>query len=395
MKKRIRILLLIVVIGLGVWVYHSFFKTPGRHDTLTLSGNIEVTETRLSFKISGRMAERLVDEGDIVKRGQLVALLESTDQEIAVSGARASLSYAKAVLSEFEAGSRKEDIRKALAMVKEKNARLRELQKGYRTQEIETSRAEVERAGAILEGAKAQFELAKADYERHRNLRKDGVVSESEYDLVYRRYESALSTYEEAKAGLRGTKENLDLRQEGTRSEQIAQARQALEQAEANYELIKTGPRVEAIEQAKAQADIAREALRSAEQNLTYTKLFSPSHGVVLSKAAEPGEYLNPGSPVVSIGNLDNVWLRAYVNEKDLGLVKLGQDVKVTTDAYPGKIYKGNIIFISSEAEFTPKAVQTFEERVKLMFRIKVDIQNPNWELKIGQPADARVKTGR
>lgn len=395
MKKLIRILLLILIVGLGFWAYHSFIKGHGRDDSLTLSGNIEVTEIRLSFKVSGRMIERLVDEGDIVRKGQLVALLENTDERIAVSEAGARLSYAEAVVSELEAGSREEDIRKALAMVREKTARLRELQKGFRSQEIEASRAEVERARALLEGAGAQLELARADYERYKGLRKQGVVSESEYDIVYRRFESALSSYEEAGAGLRSTRENLDLRQEGTRSEQIAQARQALEQAEANYELVKTGPRIETIEQARAQADVAREALRGAQQKLIYTKLFSPSDGIVLSKAAEPGEYVNPGSPVITVGDLDNVWLRAYVNEKDLGLVSLGREVEVTTDAGPGKIHKGKVTFISSEAEFTPKSVQTFEERVKLMYRIKVSIQNPNRELKIGQPADARFRTGR
>ena len=92
------------------------------------------------------------------------------------------------------------------------------------------------------------------------------------------------------------------------------------------------------------------------------------------------------------VGNLDRVWVRAYVNETDLGEIRLNQEARVTTDAYPGKIFAGRLGFIASEAEFTPKTVQTFEERVKLVYRVKVFVDNPQWELKPGMPADARFE---
>ena len=125
---------------------------------------------------------------------------------------------------------------------------------------------------------------------------------------------------------------------------------------------------------------------------LAYTELHAPFDGVVLSKSAEPGEYLNPGTPVVTVGEMERVWLRAYINETDLGRVRLGQTVDVTTDSFPGKMYKGTLGFLSSEAEFTPKTVQTFEERVKMMYRVKIDLENPNHELKLGMPADATIE---
>ena len=113
--------------------------------------------------------------------------------------------------------------------------------------------------------------------------------------------------------------------------------------------------------------------------------------GVVLSKNIEPGEYVSPGTPVVTVTDIGHVWLRAYVNETDLGRVRLGQKVAVHTDTFPGKAYEGTVAFIAPEAEFTPKTIQTTKERVKLVFRIKIDLDNPNGELKPGMPADATL----
>ncbi|MCL2878380.1 MAG: efflux RND transporter periplasmic adaptor subunit, partial [Acidobacteria bacterium] len=112
----------------------------------------------------------------------------------------------------------------------------------------------------------------------------------------------------------------------------------------------------------------------------------------VLVKAAEPGEILSVGTPVVTIGDLDRPWLRAYIRQTDLGKVKLGDKVKITTDSYPGKTYQGHIGFIASEAEFTPKQIQTQEERVKLVYRIKIDVENQEHELKSNMPADAVIE---
>ena len=112
---------------------------------------------------------------------------------------------------------------------------------------------------------------------------------------------------------------------------------------------------------------------------------------MVLVKSAEPGETVAAGATVVTLGDIDHPWLRGYVNETELGRVKLGERVKVTTDSFPGKTYWGRVSFIASEAEFTPKQIQTDEERVKLVYRIKVDLPNPQRELKLNMPADAEI----
>jgi HlyD family secretion protein len=152
-----------------------------------------------------------------------------------------------------------------------------------------------------------------------------------------------------------------------------------------------------------AQQDIAvaRANIRSASENLElakimlgYTTLRAPFAGVILTRQTELGEVMQPGTPVVTLADLDHVWLRAYVAETDLGRIRWGQAATVHIDTYPDRAYPGQISFISSEAEFTPKSVETHKERVTLVYRIKIDVENPHHELKPGMPADATIHLG-
>jgi len=149
----------------------------------------------------------------------------------------------------------------------------------------------------------------------------------------------------------------------------------------------------------KEQLDVDRSNVQQAHQNLkmslirlSYTVLRAPFNGVVLVRQAELDEIVSPNAPMITLADLDHIWLRMYLPETDLGKVYWGQDVAVRTDTYPGKAYHGRVSMISSEAEFTPKSVQTEQERVTLVYRIKVDVENPNYELKPGMPADAYIK---
>jgi len=146
---------------------------------------------------------------------------------------------------------------------------------------------------------------------------------------------------------------------------------------------------------------VAKANIRSAQENLAlakillgYTSLHAPFSGVIVTRQTELGEVMQPGTPVVTLADLDHVWLRAYVAETDLGRIRWGQAATVHTDTYPGRAYPGQISFIASEAEFTPKSVETHKERVTLVYRIKIDVSNPNHELKPGMPADATIQLG-
>lgn len=155
--------------------------------------------------------------------------------------------------------------------------------------------------------------------------------------------------------------------------------------------LIQAGPRPETILQARARTKQAAAALALAQTRLDQTRLVSTLDGVVLSHHVEAGEFVAAGTPVVTVADTVHMWVRAYLNETDLGRLRLGQKVTVRTDATTNRTHEGTVAFISSEAEFTPKTVQTPKERVRLVYRVKVDVLNPRDELKTGMPADVIV----
>ena len=155
--------------------------------------------------------------------------------------------------------------------------------------------------------------------------------------------------------------------------------------------MTKEGPTKQSIRAAEYRVEQAKAALLSAEKRLSDTTIFAPLSGVILNKNVEPGEILTQGAPVYTIGDLENPWIKVYVKEDKLGLIKLGQAAEVTIDSFPNKFFDGAVTYISPQAEFTPKTVQTKEERVKLVFAVKVSVKNLNGELKPGMPADVRL----
>ena len=272
-KKIIPMIVLgLVVAGVLVWFVRG--RAINNRDRISVSGNVEVTEVQVSFMTAGRVLERLVDEGQAVKKGDMVARLDRVELEQVLKQAEAALAVAEAD------------------------------------------------AGRML-----------LEFARQKELFGKKVIASREFE--------------------------------------IAQAAKTT---------------------AEARVKESRAALALAETRLGYAALTSPVTGIVLSKAIESGEYVFPGTTVVTIGNLEQVWVRAYINETDLGRVKVGQAARVMADTYPDKSYPGKVAFISSEAEFTPKNVQTAKERVKLVYRIKIDVANPAMELKPGMPADAVVE---
>jgi HlyD family secretion protein len=375
--NRKLLVLVAVLIAASVAFYFISTHPTSESNVIRVSGNIEIIDAEVSFKIPGRVEKRLVSEGDVIDLGQLVAELDSAALAQEVALRRAEVRASRAALAELEAGSRPEEIAEAAASVQRAQASLNELLAGSRPQELAAAESRVQ-------SAKSEFDRLRVESERDAVLFKDGHIAAREYD-------ASRSAYEMARARLREAEEDLKLVREGPRKEQIEAARASLAKEKERYTLIKKGPRQETIEQARARLQQSKEALAVAETNLGYATIRSPLGGLVLSKNIEPGEYVAAGTPIVTVGDLESPWLRAYINETDLGRVKVGQQVRVTTDTYPGKIYEGRISFIASEAEFTPKNVQTEKERVKLVYRIKVEIPNPNMELKPGMPADADI----
>jgi len=272
-KKRIIIVVFIALfVGVGLFVY--FGQKNNRDKGLFYSGTIEATQARLSFQVPGRVNVINFEEGQSVKKDELIAELDRAELE-----------------------------------------------------------ARYEQVKANVKSVSDTLINAQKNYERFEELFKKGVVSEKERDNMKLNFEIPQSKLAEAKA-----------------------------------------------------------LLKQASVYLAYTQLKSPMDGVITSRNIEPGETVNAGREVITVSNLSRVDLKIYVDETQIGRVKPQQEVDVTVDTFPGKVYKGVVSFISPEGEFTPKIIQTKKERVKLVYLVKVSIDNPNFELKSGMPADALLR---
>jgi len=382
MKSKLAALVLVAILAVGGTVAYWHFYMP--HEVsdgqIRVSGNIETTEAQVAFKIPGRVVKRKVDEGEEITKGKVVALLDKADLECTVAVRKAELGVAEAALAALRAGSRPQEIEEARAAWEKADHAWADLKAGSRPQEIVAAEAAV--AAAV-----ADVDRLQANYRRETSLFQRKTITEEEFDAAKAAYQVAIEKHRQAVAQLK-------LAQEGYRPEQIEQARAAAAQAKAQYDLVKAGPRDEDKKQGEARVAQAKAALDLAETQLSYATVVSPLTGVVLSKNIEEGEYVAAGTAVVTVGDLKNVWLRAYIEETDLGPVKYGpRRAWVTTDSFPGKKYEGRVSFIAENAEFTPKNVQTQKERVKLVYRIKIDIKNQDMELKPGMPADAVIET--
>jgi HlyD family secretion protein len=377
-RKVILVLLLIAALGGGLW-YQFVWKgsREASGDTVRVSGNIEVVDVEISFKIPGRIERRLVDEGDAVKKGQVLAILETADLRADLAVRQAELQLALANLKELENGSRPEEKAAAKATMDRARALLEELENGSRPQEIKVAEATLARA--IFDRDRLKTELVRAD-----ELVKNHTIPQEVYDRQK-------ANYDVSEAQVREARERLDLVKEGPRKEQIAQAREALRQSTSQYKLVMEGPREEVKEQSRARVQQAQAAVRVAQTRLDYATITSPSDGIVITKNAEPGEVVAAGTPVVTIADLKDIWLRAYLDYDAYQRVAIGQKARLSADGRPGKVYEGRVSFISPEAEFTPKSVQTQKERSKLVYRIKIDLDNDDMGLKRGMPADAVI----
>jgi HlyD family secretion protein len=294
----------------------------GRTGHVVASGHIEANDVRIATKVRGRLLQRPVDEGDAVKVGQLLGLVDTIDAELSLREAKAQREQADAQLRLRVAGSRREDIAELAA--------------------------HVDAAAADLAGA--EKELA-----RQEKLVTEGVTTAQTRD-------DALTRRDTLAAQLESTKQSL------------ARA--------------KAGSRGQDIEAARAARDAIDARIAQLDQAISDARIVSPVDGRVTEKIAEAGELLAAGAPILVVTDLARPWLTVYVAEPDLGKVKLGAEAEVVTDG--GETRRGKVTFIASTAEFTPKNVQTRDERVKLVYRVKVGLDNADGLFKAGMPAQAR-----
>ena len=328
MNKR-RLITIVALAGIAVAVAVSWKTKPwvAAVDTgaVTASGTVDATDVSISFRVPGILRQRPADEGSVVKPGEVLAALDTR-----------------------EASAR---LRQAQAAELAAQARLRDMEQGYRPQEI----AE---AGAQVQQVQANLANLKEEARRSENLYATGAVSRQRRD----KDDAAASVAQEQH---RAASERLKLLQSGFRKETIAVARAQL-----------------------AEAQAAVEAAKIALEDLQVT---STINGTVTRKHAEPGETLAAGRPVVTITDVTHPWVRVYMPENQIGQVQLGAPARIKIDTFPDREFTGRVSYVSSQAEFTPKNVQTQEERVKLVFAVNVTVDNPEGALKPGMPADVSI----
>ncbi len=334
MKKRLLILVLLLALSIGGYVMWQGGEEAG-NAPLRLSGNVDIRSVNLSFRVGGRLTSVAVDEGATVAPGEVLAALDAEPCEIALQQAQANRERSRLAvpMAEKEAASRK--------------AALDLYRAGYRQEQVEQARASQEAQRVLLENARREFE-------RQQQLVERGAVSRTSFDAAQKNYDSQRALVEVAASRLAEL-------EAGFRPEEIAQA-------EAQYEAA-----LAAVEEVKAGLAAAELACAQAELNLRDTKLTAPSAGIIMTRVLEPGSMVSVGAPVLVLSLRDPVWVRSYVDEACLDRVTPGMRVKVHTDG--GKSYDGTIGFISPQAEFTPKTVETADIRTTLVYRLRVVVE--------------------
>ena len=309
----------------------------GNDQSTRASGYVEATEVRVAPEVGGRILDVLVDEGTRVEAGAVVARLDDTETGIALQRAQAERDQAVAQLRLLQAGARAEDVRQA--------------------------RAQVESAQADAAATDAELASARADLDRFEALLASNAGSRKQRDDAATRVAVAQARVNAGRERARAATEGLARLQAGARPQEIAAARARV---------------------AAAEAQIAALAENRADATLK-----SPVSGFVTAKLADAGEIVPPGTPIVVVTDLDHAWANVFVDEPLVPRLKLGQKVVLVTDA--GHRLDGTITYISPKAEFTPRNVQTAEERTKLVYRIKVTTDNREGVLKSGMPVEAEI----
>ena len=324
---------------------------PDDDGAIVASGHVEATEITVSTKIGGILESVPFEEGDSVARGQELARVETIDIELALNVARAERDQAQADLALRIAGAREEDIAEAQAQVRRAEADLAEAQ------------AQVRRAEADLSGAERDLE------------RMEGLLASGSGTAKTR--DDARTRRDVAAASLSSTHERL------------RQAAASLSSTHARLRRLEAGSRPEEIAGARARLAGAEAHIAQLERQIEDAVVLSPANGVVTRKLVEAGELASRGAGLAVVSNLRSAWLTAYVVGPDLARVRIGQPVEVVTD--DGQARTGRLTFVASEAEFTPKNVQTRDERVTLVYRVKVALENDDGLFKPGMPAEARL----
>lgn len=327
-KKRLLALVAVaMLIVLSGWYYWQ--RSDGDENVLVLYGNVDIRQVALAFSGSERIVEMHMEEGDSVQAGQVLATLDTRTLKLQIARSQAQIEAQEQILLRLRNGSRPQ---------------------------------EIDQARAMAQAAKAQVDLAAIQLNRLKKIRDQSAggraISQQDLDNAQSQWRVARAQWEEREKAL---------------------------------SLAQIGPRDEDIAQAEAQLQMARAELGLLQHHLAEAELKAPQNAVVRSRLREPGDMASPQQPVYTLAIIDPKWIRAYVNEPQLSRIRPGMPALVTTDSYPDDPLTGQIGYISDVAEFTPKSVQTEDLRTKLVYEVRILIQDRENRLRLGMPATVTV----
>jgi len=455
-KRIIPLAIAAVVVAAAAAVGFYFFRNPAAWEStlteldlaeptdagLTASGFIEAEEINIAPQLGGRIAELLVEEGDEVEAGDVLARVDGTLLEAQIASARAGVDIARAQLAQVQAGARPQQIRQAEAGLAQavaardgahqawQDARAVRANPQELDAQIAQARSAVASAQAQLDEATARkdaaviaydnYSDAKDEYgdikkeleERYQDLPEDlrpeipdDIPAQLDFHMIPYQYWKAWVGVDTAKARLRQARtslsnllemrdnpQDLNAQVDAARAGYL-RARAAVEQAEARLAGLRSGATREDVAAAQAQVEQAQAALDRLLTEREKLTVVAPVGGLILKRSIHAGELAAPGAPILTLGDLDEVTLTVYVPQDQLGKINVGQDVEVRVDSFPDEVFQGTLVAIANEAEFTPRNVQTEEDRVNMVFAVDVTIPNPEHKLKPGVPADATILT--
>jgi HlyD family secretion protein len=421
MKRAIPVIILLALIGGGYYRWTTQKSTEatsssgqGPYDHIFGSGSIEAKIIDITSDTGGRIVAVYADEGDEVHQGDRLVQLDTSLLQAQLNQLDAALASARANLAEVSAPPRPEEVAAAEAELHQAQANQDGAYTVWQqaqsivsnplelTAQVDTTRGQVAILQKDVEAAQATLKEAVIQRdEAARNQSNDEAITLSQ--VAAKKAESAQGNLAAAEAELAGTQRQLELlmaiqknpldliTRANAAKEAHEQAKAAVQVAETKLALVKAGPMAEEVAIAQARVQQAEAAMARAQVQLDKMSLAAPHDGIITDRSANPGELAAPGATLMNLGNLDRVTLTVYVPETQIGRVRVGQTAQVSVDAYPGETFEGTVTFIALQAEFTPKNVQTKEERVNQVFAVKISLDNPNHRLKPGMPADAEI----
>ncbi len=392
-SKKIRILLPLGVLLAGAGLSVAYFLSQPKVETaLQLSGRIEGYETNVGTKVSGRVESVAVREGNEVDRGQTIVRLDDEEVQAQLEAIKAQLAAAQ------------EEEQQARLQIDVINSQIRQAQLNLQQSSEDTAgqvseaeanlavaEADLIEAQASVKEARSELNLTKVERDRYQNLLTGGAVSQDTFDQAQTTWEKAQASVEVEEAGVNAAEKEVSAAQ-GT----LAQAKttrlnpdiRSAELDSLNKQLIQTQSKFNAAQNNVANVKAQQKEIQA---RMNYLQVISPISGVVTARSVEPGEVVTAGETLLSLVNLNDVYLRGYIPEGNIGKVRVGQSAQIYLDSAPNKPLSAKVTEIDSEASFTPENIYFKEDRVQQVFGVKLDIDNPNGFAKPGMPADGSI----